>query len=129
MGLTEQAALQVLKEHFETMFPRNCSGCGRRFNDLREYFHETHSLGSMICNGGDAIDSTSTKPLLSITFANCTCGTTVTLSTMDMDESARCDLLQWLREEMKQVAAPPNQIFSALKLRLRRMVLEEQQST
>ena len=123
--MTGDEVLQAVRRHFESLFPKTCSNCGRQFATLREYILVTTRLGPARSYDADLGDWKTTAPIGSQALANCPCGSTMGLSTEGMPLPGRQALLGWLRDETRRLGATPSELLERLRDALRKQVLEE----
>jgi hypothetical protein len=124
--MTEAEALQALRQHFESLFPRACPSCSRRFETLREYILTTKRTGVAMSLDAEEGDWETTRPIGSLALANCPCGTTLALSTRGMALPQRLALLGWLKMETERRGVSPSVLLEGLRDGLRKQVLGEQ---
>jgi hypothetical protein len=124
--VTGAEALQAVRRHFESLFPRTCPNCGRRFATLREYILTTTRVGMAMSLDAEEGDWGTTQPIGSLALANCPCGTTLSLSTQGMAQPPRLELLSWLRMETQRTGVSSSGLLETLRNDLRKQVLGEQ---
>jgi hypothetical protein len=122
--MTYLEALEIVRRHFESQFPKTCSTCGRRFATLREYILSTRRVGPAISYDAELGDWHTQHPIGSLAFANCSCGTTLVLSTEGMPLPQRQALLAWVREETERQHIMPSELLERIRNDLRKEVLE-----
>ena len=72
--MTEAEVVRIMREHLEGLFPKVCATCYRRFATLREYLLTTTHLGPAIPYDVELGDWKPLRPLGTMTYANCPCG-------------------------------------------------------
>src|SRR5262245_649943 len=98
--MTEDDVVRIVRAFIETQFPRSCPMCGRRFNTLRDYLLMTTHLDSPIAY--DQMDSVDAPMELGpMSFANCPCGTTLSVTSRTMAPTLMVELMNWARGEME----------------------------
>jgi hypothetical protein len=122
--MTYLEALETVRRHFESLFPKNCSTCGRRFASLREYILSTRRVGRAISYDAELGDWQTQQPIGSLAFANCPCGSTLVLSTEGMPLPQRQALLAWVRDETEKQHVTPSELLERIRNDLRKEVLE-----
>lgn len=121
--MTDAEALQAVRRHFESLFPRTCPNCGRRFETLREYILTTTRTGVAMSLDAEEGDWETRQPIGSLALANCPCGSTVALSTQGMALPQRLALLSWVRTETQRRGISPSELLEGLRDELRKQVL------
>jgi hypothetical protein len=121
--MTEGEAIQAVRQHFESLFPKVCPNCGRRFATLREYILTTTRTGSAVSYDADLGDWNPSTPLGSQALANCSCGSTLALTTDGMALPRRLELLGWVRSETERRGVGSSAVLERLRDGLRKQVL------
>ena len=114
--------LQVLRRHFESQFPRDCNKCGRHFTTLSDYIRNTSPLGSVQSIDIELGHWQPPRPVGSLVFANCACGTTIALSSDGMPLETRHAILAWVKAESKRRQVEPPVVLDELREEIRRLV-------
>ena len=122
--MTEAEVIQEMREHLEGLFPKFCPKCNRRFGSLREYLKETRMLGPAIPYDALMDDWEPQKPLGTMSYANCDCGTTMVLTSEGMPLLKLWSLLRWARAETKKRGMSPQELLNYLRERICEQVLE-----
>ncbi|HET9709689.1 MAG TPA: hypothetical protein VFP39_15425 [Gemmatimonadales bacterium] len=122
--MTYREALEIVRRHFESLFPKTCSTCGRRFVSLREYIRSTRRVGQAISYDAELGDWQTQQPMGSLAFSNCPCGSTLVLSTDGMPLPQRQALLAWVREETERQHITPSDLLERLRSDLRTQVVD-----
>ncbi len=85
----------------------------------------TERIGRPISYDAELADWDTPSPIGSVALTNCSCGTTLALSTQDMPLSRRVDLLRWVKDETQRRGVSPNELLDYLRDEVRRQVLDE----
>jgi len=123
--MTEAEVIQIAREHFESLFPKVCPNCNRRFATLREYVALTKPVGMPRSFDAELGDWNTMQPIGSVAQANCPCGSTLALSTEGMPPARRTALLNWVRLETQQQGISPSELLDHLRAEVRKRVLAE----
>jgi hypothetical protein len=123
--MIEAEIVQSVREYFESLFPKVCSNCNRRFASLREYILITKPIGPTMSFDAELGDWATTQPIGSMAQANCPCGSTLTLSTERMPLPQRLILLNWVRIETQRRGLSPSELLEYLRGAVRKQVLTE----
>ena len=128
--MNEDQIVDILFRHYNSLFPKTCSSCGKKFETFKTYVEEVTPVGRSVSY--DAEVGTWGKgpaPLIgSAAMSNCTCGTTLSLTTDDMEESRRRELLAWIKEQVDASGVAPSDILQRLRVHVRERVLEHSHS-
>jgi hypothetical protein len=125
VAMTNAEAFEVILRHFESLFPMTCSNCGRQYATLREYVVGTTRVGRAISYDAESGDWETTRPVGTLALANCSCGTTLGLSTRGMAPDQRLALLAWLKEETERRRISPSELLDEIRDAVRKAVLGE----
>ncbi len=121
--MTEDQVVQILHAYFESLFPKVCSTCGRRFGTLLAYIQGTTSVGQPVSYDANENNWKPRKPIGSAVLANCSCGTTLALTTERMALPLRLELLNWVKMETERRGMTPSELLAYLRHRIRKAVL------
>jgi hypothetical protein len=121
--VTESEVVQIVRQHFEGLFPKVCPTCNRRFTTLREYILTTKRIGLPHSYDAELGDWKPEQPIGSVALANCSCGTTLALSTKDMTLPQRLALLDWVRAETQRRGVKPSGLLECLRDEVRKQAL------
>ena len=124
--MTEEEVIQTLQEYFESLFPKACPSCNRYFITLREYILNTKRIGVTISYDAELGNWDTKQPIGSLAAANCPCGSTLALSTRDMELSLRLELLGWVRVETQERQVSPSELLEHLRDEVRKRALGDQ---
>ena len=94
--MTLATAAVVTREHLESLFPRNCSKCGRRFASLADYLRNTTHLDAPVSLDSGSVEVPA-SPMGTLSLANCACGTTLALGSDGMSVETIVRLMGWAR--------------------------------
>ena len=123
--LTEASVIRRMRTHLEGQFPKACNNCRRRYGTLREYLLVTKHLGSAMSYDADRGNWLPVKPMGTVTYATCPCGSTLVLSSKGMALHLYWALLMWARDEVQARKVTPQQLLDHLCERIYRQVLDD----
>jgi len=124
--MTDEEMVRVNYEHYASLFPKSCTGCGRRFASLRDYILATKPVGATISYDAELGDWQTTKPLGAASLANCTCGSTLALTTEGIPLPVIQDMLEWIRVRSGQRGVSTEELLGWVRAEVRKMALTEQ---
>lgn len=124
--MTEREVVEIIRKHFESLFPKTCHNCGRKFATLREYILTTERLGPARSHDADLGEWDTAEPIGSQALANCPCGSTLALGTDGMVLSQRQALLSWVKHETQRRGVSPSDLLEHLRDQVRRQILAEE---
>lgn len=117
--------LDLLYDYYCSQFPKVCSPCGRRYETLTEYIKTTRAIGNVISHDADAGNWGLKRPVGSVAMVNCSCGSTLSLSTDDMPMNQRERVLEWVHEETERSGVAHSEVLEALRAAVRERALSE----
>lgn len=123
--MDEHEVVAAVRAHIETKFPKNCSKCGRTFASLKEYLQSTTHLGKPISYDADLKSWRPFKPVGTLSFANCKCGTTLAISSEGMGLIVMWRLLRWARRESVTRNVSVGELLDGVREKIDRQVLGE----
>jgi hypothetical protein len=123
--MTEVDVISQTRRYLEGQFPRNCPNCNRRFGTLREYLQVTTHEGAPISYDVLAGDWQPLKPVGTVSFANCPCGSTLAISSNHMPLPQLWRLMSWARTETRRRGLDPGQLLIQMRDEICRQVLAE----
>ncbi len=121
--MTEAEVVRLMREHLESQFPKVCPNCHRHFADLREYILNTHRIEPSVCYDAEIEDWNPLRPVGTVTYTNCSCGTTLALSSHGMPILRLWSLYNWARGETKARGVTMNELLNYLRDEIRQQVL------
>ena len=123
--MTDTEAIHLIRKHVESLFPKECPNCHRRFANLREYVQGTQPVGATISYDAEAKDWQPNHPVGTTASANCACGTTLMLSSEGIPIRHMWRLLHWARAETRRRGVTPQQLLENIRAEIRRQVLTD----
>jgi hypothetical protein len=121
--MTEAEVVRIMREHLEGLFPKVCPKCNRRFATLREYLLLTKHLGPAMPYDAEVGDWKPLRPLGTMTFADCPCGNTLSLTSEGMPLLRLWSLLAWAKSETHRRGLTPEQLLNYLRDEICKQVL------
>jgi len=121
--MTEAEVIRIMRAHLEGLFPRGCPHCHRQFATLRDYLLATTPLGPAMPYDAESGDWNPQRPVGTVTYANCPCGTTLALSSEGMPLALLWALLNWARLETKRRGLCPRELLNYLRDEISKQVL------
>lgn len=123
--MTDAEIVQMMRAHFEGLFPKVCPNCGRRYENVREYVENTTPTGPTISYDAELRDWKPAQPIGALAAANCPCGTTIALSTAGMSVAQIHAVLEWVKVETTRRGLSPRELIGWVRDEIRRQVLAE----
>jgi hypothetical protein len=123
--MSDEEIIQILRAHFEGLFPKACNTCGRNYPTLKEYILKTDRLQGSISYDAEVGNWDTSQPIGGVVFANCHCGTTLALTTEGMPLSTFHTALNWIRNESKRRGMTPTELLEYIRNEVRKRVLAD----
>ena len=123
--MTDDEIIQMMREHFEGLFPKVCNNCGRYFATLREYILDTKRLGGTISYDAETGNWETTQPIGGVALANCPCGSTLALTTEGMPLSKIHLVLKWIKVESERRGLSQRELLEHVRDEVRKRVLAD----
>ena len=121
--MTEDELVKMMRDYFEGLFPKVCENCGQRFETLREYILKTKRLGDPISYDAEEGNWKPSSPMGGVVMVNCSCGSTLALTTDSMSLSQIHVVLDWIKEECKRQRLNSSQLLNYIRDKVRTQVV------
>jgi hypothetical protein len=123
--LSDEEVIGIVRGHIESKFPKECARCRRRYDSLANYLLETTHLGDPV-TGDDPFKGTPPSRLVgTISYANCSCGSTLAISSSGLDLVTMWRLLRWAGASMSRRGVSMAEVLRDLRCRIDEEVLRE----
>jgi hypothetical protein len=99
--------------------------CEHRFLTLKDYLEYTTHLGKPVSYDAEKGDWQPHEPLGTLSYANCRCGTTLTISSHGMGLFTMWRLLLWARKESWSRKMSVSDLLDDLRQKIDQQVLRE----
>jgi len=123
--MNEAEVIGIMREYLATQFPKGCQCCGRQYNSLAEYLRETTHVGKPMSYDAEMGDWQPTTPMGTLSMANCSCGTTLTITSAGMDLITLHRLMNWAREETGFRGIGLSELLEDLRTKIDKIVLQD----
>jgi hypothetical protein len=124
--LTEADCVRLVHGYIEGLFPKTCPKCKRIFATYRDYLLNTKRVGLPISYDIEFGDWTPTQPTGNLSLANCSCGTTLALSSENMPVAQIWQVLNWVRVETERRGCHVREVLSFLRDEVVKRALAQQ---
>ena len=113
--LNENQAIKKIQTLLESQFPKTCFNCRLTYNSLTEFVELTEYLGDPIVYDVEVLQPTDKIHIGSATFANCTCGSTLSLTSQGIDPTLYEELLTWATRESFRRGMPMSHFLAYIR--------------
>lgn len=125
--MTEEEALQIIKKHVHNQFPKICNCCGKKYKTFFEFITSTKYVGPPISYDLANEDFRPKKPIGTLGYVNCKCGSTIALSSQGIKLRTLWKLFDWARKETKRKGISFSEFLSYVRERVDKSVLYDHQ--
>lgn len=123
--MKEIKVVEIIRRHVERKFPMVCSSCKHRFASLKDYLEYTTHVGNPISYDAQAGNWRPRKPLGTLAFANCRCGTTLCIGSDGMGLFTLWRLLRWVRKESSSRGIGVGELLADVRKKIDQQILGE----
>lgn len=123
--MNENKAIEIIHNFIDSTFPKTCPNCGMTFNSLAEFLRNTNSIGDPVSYDAEFDDWMPKNPIGSISFSNCKCGSTISISSKGMDRWTLWKLMLWARTETWKRGISVNELLRHIRDEIDRRALSE----
>ena len=123
--MTDEEMFRINYEHYAGLFPKTCASCGRRFASLREYILATRPVGATISYDAELGEWQTSQPLGAAALANCSCGSTIALTTEGLPLPVIQEMLEWIRVETARRGLTTEALLDIVRNEVRKRALAE----
>jgi hypothetical protein len=123
--MNDEDLIEALKTALESLFPKNCTKCGRRFSTFKEFLLTTAHLGEPIFY--DAVNSNNVHcpPYGIVAMFNCNCNTTLAVRINKLCPVPLNILLRWINSEAKRQGVSVEHIMAQIRVKVDNKVLAD----
>src|SRR5262245_42723633 len=122
--LSDEEVVGIVRRHIESKFPRSCSCCGRRYESLADYLRRTKHVGNPV-SADSPLAATPDRLVGTISYADCPCGSTLSISSAGLDLLTMWRLLQWAGASTSRLGISMGELLADLRRRIDEQVLCE----
>ena len=123
--MNETDVIEIIRAYISGQFPRKCSCCEKQFDTFLDFIRQTSYVGKPISYDADEGDFQPENPIGTLGMVNCSCGTTLALSTKDMDLTTMWQLLEWVKAEMKRRDCDASDLLADVRRKIDAIELRE----
>ena len=100
--MKEKDVIEIMRDHISKQFPKECKCCGKRYNSFAEFVRNTTPVGKPMSYDAEIGDWKPVRPIGTIGMANCSCGSTLVLTSKGMNLITLWKLMNWVRNEAQK---------------------------
>jgi len=122
--VTEDEIIGMMRSYFETLFPKECSSCGKTYSNFREYLRATTPVGDAISYDAEFGDMEPDQPIGLLAYANCDCGNTMALTTRNRKLADVHFALKWIRSESERRGLGVQELINLFRRKMRQQEMD-----
>ncbi len=107
--------VEIILKYINEGFPRTCPCCSKVYNTLPEYLRNTTHQGDPVSYDAECGDWEPKKPIGTVAMANCSCGTTMAISSANIPLTTMWRLMFWARMESFRRKMTLSELLSELR--------------
>jgi len=123
--VTEAQVIDLVRRHMEAQFPKTCSRCGVVFASVAAYHRAVQHIGDPMSFDGTIEKLEPAKSIGAVSLANCTCGTTLSITTRGMSPTDLQRVMGWARLESKRRNLDERKVLAELRAKIIAEVLAD----
>jgi hypothetical protein len=121
--MTEAEVIDVMRQHLEGKFPKQCGCCDRTYASLKDYLLHTTHVGPPKSYDVELGVFRPTQPIGTMSLANCACGNTLVIDSTGMSLLTLWRLMRWLTGEMSRRGQESSVVLEDLRRAIDRATL------
>lgn len=123
--MNEEDVIKEIRTFLSGRFPKVCSCCGKQYNSLEDYVRTTTHSGKPISYDADDNIWLPLKPIGTLALANCSCGSTLSMSSKGMNLITMWKMMNWARKEAGKRGVTISDLLVDLREKIEKSVLQE----
>ena len=123
--MNEEDVIEIVRDHASRQFPKECGCCGKRYESFADFIRNTTYAGKPVSYDAEEGNWRPASPMGVIGLANCSCGSTLALSSKGMHLVTLWRLMSWAKKEARQRGLTAKDLLDDLRCKIDARVLEE----
>lgn len=123
--MDENEIIQIMCHFLKKQFPKTCNNCGKVYDSLYDYVKHTTHQGLPVSYDVIKGNWLPISQIGTLSFSNCQCGSTLAISSVDMDVKTLWKLMKWAKSETKKRNIKINELLADLRNKIDCKVLED----
>jgi len=124
--MNENDVIEIVRDFISRQFPRKCECCGKNFRSFAEFIRNTTHVGKPVSYDTDQLSWQLYNPIGTIGMVNCSCDTTLAISSIGMDLKTLWRLMNWGRKEAKKQGIMISDLLENLRNKMEKRVLQDE---
>lgn len=123
--MNEKDVIEIIINHINQQFPRTCPNCDKPFDSLKEWLEGTTHAGDPISYDVEDKDWETVSHVGTLSLANCSCGSTIGISSKGMGLATMTKLMFWAKKETAARDLTPRELLRDIRDKIDRIILDE----
>jgi len=121
----EEEVIEIIKNHFISQFPKQCNCCGKTYMSAEEFIRSTAYVGEPVSYDVEMDRKQPSSPIGTIGLVNCSCGSTLAISSKGIGLKTMWKLLEWGRVETKKRGISVSELLGYLRHKIDQSIVSE----
>ena len=126
--MNENEVIDIMRHYIESQFPKVCPCCGKTFTSLKDYLQNTEHVGDPVSVDAEMGNWSPLKPIGTYALANCSCGTTLAITSRNMKILTFLKLMNWAWKETRKRNIHVGELLADLRNKIDKRVLQDEQA-
>lgn len=113
--------IQQIIDFCSLQFPKKCSCCEKEYVDFKSFLEQTSPIGSI--TGGTKSQSSTHDIFGILSWVNCECGSTMTISCTDSEKKMHQMLKETVINTAKEQNTTPENVLNEIRQEIRKTVV------
>jgi len=97
--MDETKVIKTIRAHLQSLFPKQCNCCNKTFATFAEFVKNTEHVGKPVSYDAEMGMFAPSNPIGALGMSNCSCGSTLALSSQGLHLTTHWQLLRWGQQE------------------------------
>lgn len=124
--MNENDVIVIIREFISRQFPKECPCCGKRYDSFAEFIRSTTYVGKPMSYDAEQKDWQPDQPIGTFGMANCSCGSTLAITSRGMNLITLWRLMNWVRNERKKRGITTSDLLAHLRSTIDKSVLQDE---
>ncbi|NQT93556.1 MAG: hypothetical protein HQ559_12415 [Lentisphaerae bacterium] len=124
--MKEADVIDLVRDHIFKQFPKECMCCGRRYVSFADFIRNTTYVGKPVSYDAEEENWQPVSPIGTVGMANCSCGSTLAISSSGMNVITLWRLMNWAKHEARRRGITAQELLADLRNKIDRTVLQDE---
>ena len=123
--MKEENVIDIVLDHISKKFPKECMCCGRLYTSFADFIRNTTYVGKPLSYDAENRDWQPVNPIGTVGMANCSCGSTLAISSSGMNLVTLWRLMHWAKNEASTRGITAEDLLVELRDTIDKSVLQD----